>query len=59
MTGYLLNKLSALRSDRHGATAMEYAVIAGAIVTIIAAAFTSFGNAISTALSTIAAAIPT
>jgi Flp pilus assembly pilin Flp len=59
MTGYLLNTLSVLKADRHGATAMEYAVIAGAIVTIIAAGFTSFGSAISTALSTIAAAIPT
>jgi len=59
MTDYLLKGLYAFRADRRGVTAMEYAVIAGVIVTIIAAGFTAFGNAISTALTTIAAAIPT
>jgi len=59
MTDYFLKALCALQADRRGVTAMEYAVIAGVIVTIIAAGFTAFGNAISTALTTIAAAIPT
>jgi pilus assembly protein Flp/PilA len=59
MTDYFLKGLSALRADRRGVTAMEYAVIAGVIVTIIAGAFTAFGDDIKTALATIAAAIPT
>jgi len=59
MTNYLLRQLCRLQADRRGVTAMEYAVIAGVIVTIIAGAFTLFGTAIGTALSTIAAAIPT
>ena len=59
MTDYLLKGLSVLQADRRGVTAMEYAVIAGVIVTIIATAFTAFGHAIGTALTSIAAAIPT
>ena len=59
MISYLSKQFSALQADRRGVTAMEYAVIAGVIVTIIAGAFTVFGTAIGTALSTIAAAIPT
>jgi len=58
MTGYLLKRLCALMASRRGATAIEYAVIAGVMITIIAAAFSTFGDAISGALSTIAAAIP-
>jgi Flp pilus assembly pilin Flp len=59
MTNYLSKQLCRLQADRRGVTAMEYAVIAGVIVTIIAGAFTVFGTAIGTALSTIAGAIPT
>jgi Flp pilus assembly pilin Flp len=36
--------LRALKGDRRGVTAVEYAVIAGVMVVAVAAAFTAFGS---------------
>jgi len=43
--------LAALRTDRRGVTAVEYAVIAGVLVVAVAAAFTAFGSTIMTYLT--------
>ena len=45
--------LSQALRDRKGVTAVEYAVIAGVLVAIIATAFTSLGNGISSTLTTV------
>ena len=59
MTDYLLKGLCALQTDRRGVTAMEYALIAGVIVTVLAGCFTAFFGSLQTALTAIGAAIPT
>ncbi len=59
MTDYLLKGLCALKADRRGVTAMEYALIAGVIVTVLAGVFTAFFGDLKTALDSIGAAIPT
>ena len=43
--------MNALKNDRRGVTAVEYAVVAGALVTAIAAAFTSLGAELGTFLT--------
>jgi len=43
--------LVALKGDRRGVTAVEYAVIAGVMVVGVAAAFTAFGSKLQTYLS--------
>lgn len=45
--------LSQVLRDRKGVTAVEYAVIAGVLVAIIATAFTSLGTGISSTLTTV------
>jgi Flp pilus assembly pilin Flp len=47
----LIRATAALRADRHGVTAVEYAVIAGVLVAAIGAAFTFLGTDIQNALS--------
>jgi len=59
MKDYLLKGLCALQADRRGITAMEYAVIAGLVVTGLSAGFTAFFGSLSAALTAIGAAIPT
>lgn len=55
----LLKAYSALQTDRRGVTAMEYAVVAGLIVTLLAGCFTAFFGSLQGALTAIGAAIPT
>lgn len=40
-----------LRADKRGVTAVEYAVIAGVLVTVIATAFTTLGTSLDTYFS--------
>lgn len=49
--------LAALHADRRGVTAVEYAVIAGVLVTVIAVAFKALGTGISTTLDAVVAAM--
>ncbi|HEY5301999.1 MAG TPA: Flp family type IVb pilin [Acetobacteraceae bacterium] len=51
--------MNALYRDRRGVTAVEYAVIAGALVTVIGVAFTNLGTGIGTKLTGILAEITT
>ena len=59
MKDSLSKGLCALQTDRRGIAAMEYALIAGVVVTVLAGAFTAFFGDLQTALATIGAAIPT
>ena len=59
MRGHLLKPLCALLADPRGVTALEYAVVAGLIVTVLGVALTVFFNDLQTALGNIDAAIPT
>ena len=43
--------IKALVSDRRGITAMEYAVVAGAILAVALTAFTALGTSLSTTIS--------
>ena len=47
-----------LRADRRGVTALEYALVAGALSGLLVAAFTVLGADLQTALSAAAANIP-
>ena len=47
-----------LRADRRGVTALEYALVAGALSGLLVAAFTVLGADLQTALLTAAANIP-
>lgn len=49
--------LAALHADRRGVTAVEYAVIAGVLVTVIAGAFQTLGGGIQTTLQAVVAAM--
>lgn len=49
--------LSRVLHDRKGVTAVEYAVIAGVLVTAVAGAFTALGTGLSTKLGDIVTAI--
>jgi Flp pilus assembly pilin Flp len=49
----LIRAAAALLADRRGVTAVEYAVIAGVLIALIAAAFTPLGNALQDYMSTI------
>jgi len=57
MTSYLF-LLRSLRADRRGVTALEYALIAGVLGTLLVTAFTTLGTDLQTALTTLAASIP-
>lgn len=59
MRDYFLKGLCALQADRRGVTAMEYAVIAGVIGTVLLGAFSAFFGDLKNALGTIAGLIPT
>jgi Flp pilus assembly pilin Flp len=50
--------LRALVTDRKGVTALEYALIAGVLATVVLGGFQTFGGALTTALANIAKAIP-
>jgi pilus assembly protein Flp/PilA len=50
-------RISALRDDKRGVTAVEYTVIAALIIVAIASAFTTLGNDISTELGTVASKV--
>jgi pilus assembly protein Flp/PilA len=50
-------RLLALNSDRRGVTALEYGLIAGVLVTVIATAFNVFGTGLSSAFSSISASL--
>ena len=47
-----------LRADRRGVTALEYALVAGALSGLLVAAFTVLGGDLQTALSAAASLIP-
>ena len=47
-----------LRADRRGVTALEYALVAGALSGLLVAAFTVLGADLQTALSAAASLIP-
>jgi pilus assembly protein Flp/PilA len=49
--------LAILKSDRRGVTALEYGLIAGVLVTVIATAFNVFGTGLKTAFSSISASL--
>jgi pilus assembly protein Flp/PilA len=49
--------LAILKSDRRGVTALEYGLIAGVLVTVIATAFNVFGTGLSSAFSSISASL--
>ena len=50
-------RLMALKSDTRGVTALEYGLIAGVLVTVIATAFNVFGSGLSNAFSSISASL--
>ncbi len=50
--------LRSLRADRRGVTALEYALIAGVLGTLLVAGFTTLGTDLQTALTSLAASIP-
>jgi Flp pilus assembly pilin Flp len=54
MLKILTTKLLPLRADERGVTAVEYAVIAGVLITAVAAAFTAFGTTLQTFLTGLA-----
>jgi len=58
MTTYLY-LLRALYRDRRGVTALEYALIAGVLATVLVTAFTDLGASLTAVLSTVAKSIPT
>jgi pilus assembly protein Flp/PilA len=51
MLDIVKTSLIALKSDKRGVTAVEYAIIAGVLVASIATAFTSLGSTIQTFFS--------
>ncbi len=59
MKDTILKAWCALQADRRGVTALEYALVAGLIVTAMATAFTVFFGDLKTALGDIGASIPT
>jgi pilus assembly protein Flp/PilA len=44
-----------MRIDRHGVTAVEYAIIAGVVALVIFAAYQTLGSNISSEISSVAA----
>jgi pilus assembly protein Flp/PilA len=50
--------LRALHADRRGVTALEYALIAGVLGSLLVAGFTAFGTDLQSALTSLAASIP-
>ena len=48
-----LHFLLALRTDRRGVTALEYAIIAGVLGTVLVTAFTGFGGKLTTLFTTL------
>ena len=46
-----------LHADKRGVTAVEYAVIAGMIVAVVAGAFTALGTGIQTTLTAVVTAM--
>ncbi len=52
------NLQQSLRADRRGVTALEYALVAGALSGLLVAAFTVLGGDLQTALSAAASLIP-
>ena len=53
MFAYLFALLERVKVDRKGVTAMEYAVMAAAIIAVLAVAMTSFYTALSTKFTNI------
>lgn len=51
-------RLRSLRGDRRGVTALEYALIAGVLGTLLVAGFTFLGSNLQSALTSLAASIP-
>ncbi len=47
-----------LYGDRRGVTALEYALIAGVLATVLVTAFTTLGTDLSTAVTTVGTSIP-
>ena len=57
MFAYMFALLERVKVDRKGVTAMEYAVMAGAIVVTLSLAMTAFYSSLKTAFSNIATGI--
>lgn len=53
----LASALLAFKTDRRGVTALEYGLIAGVIVAVIALGFTSFADALSSQFTDIGDAL--
>jgi len=53
MNDLILKLFCALKADRRGVTAMEYAVMAGVVITVVLVAFQGLFGALSTELGTI------
>jgi Flp pilus assembly pilin Flp len=51
MKDYLLKAYCALQTDRRGVTALEYAVVAGLVVTAVAGLFATLFTDVGTALT--------
>jgi len=52
-----LKLLRVLYGDRRGVTALEYALIAGVLATVLVTAFTALGGDLSTALTALGTTI--
>lgn len=53
-----LTLLRALHSDRRGVTALEYALIAGVLGSLLVTAFAALGTNLHSVLTSLAASIP-
>jgi len=57
MFAYLFALLERVKVDRKGVTAMEYAVMAAAIIAVLAVAMTTFYTALQTKFAAIASGL--
>jgi pilus assembly protein Flp/PilA len=57
MPGSLWGRLEALRSDRRAVTAIEYCIIAAAILLAVVAALNAVGSGLQTQFSSVSAAL--
>lgn len=57
MITYALSLLAAIRSDRRGVTALEYALIAALIAAAIVGALRSLGGDLNTTFTTLSASL--
>ena len=58
MFAYCFAVVERLKADRKGVTAMEYGVIAAAIIAVVAGTVFGIGTKVGTALTTVSNAFP-